>query len=537
MSLFLFILITAFLPMLCTSWAFSAVITAASCSQADVQAAINSASSGDTVRVPPGECTWTTPVNCNSAIRLLGAGTTMPGGTKIHSQLPKTLVFAVSESACNVTPLEVAGFWFVDSYETTTSLNGVVTLQSGYPGCKRFKFHDNLMTHETINSTTGSNAFFYISGDVYGVIYRNTLDNSRVGGGNAYFISLNHGSWHYPGESGTSKDIFGDGSWADVPNYASNQEKFVYVEGNLYIGPNPAAHKFFSDASAGSRIVYRYNTSINGNLSGHGFDSDNNGRGRGMRISIAYNNLLEDTVGWGTCWLIRGGTAIGYNNTIRGWMPRCIHATTFRWNQAYASGKCGDGRFYMCYQQVKTSQRACNGPMDESCDGGIGYCVGPVDDTDGDGIGPWCRDGMGRGQDNGLGTPQSSEPIFIWNNDGENAGLSITGDALRNKDYYTDETGGVSWGSGVPTSNVSCSPGYGYFDVSSRSLYRCNSNGNGWNGSGGTLANPTPYYVEYPCPHPLSGLAGRCNPAIQGVAGYPSTDSGPAVPRNLRVVQ
>jgi polygalacturonase len=39
------------------------VIHAASCSQEDVQAAIDAANDGDTVSVPAGTCTWTTPLD------------------------------------------------------------------------------------------------------------------------------------------------------------------------------------------------------------------------------------------------------------------------------------------------------------------------------------------------------------------------------------------------------------------------------------------------------------------------------------------
>ena len=48
----------------------AATLTAASCAQTDVQAAINSASSGDTVNLPAG--TWYLPVYANEADGLVG---------------------------------------------------------------------------------------------------------------------------------------------------------------------------------------------------------------------------------------------------------------------------------------------------------------------------------------------------------------------------------------------------------------------------------------------------------------------------------
>lgn len=46
--------------LLCVSTAHAAIVPAATCSQEDVQAAVDAAAGGDTVTVPAGECTWTT---------------------------------------------------------------------------------------------------------------------------------------------------------------------------------------------------------------------------------------------------------------------------------------------------------------------------------------------------------------------------------------------------------------------------------------------------------------------------------------------
>src|SRR5262249_5353049 len=57
------------------AYAEGATINAANCSQATVQQAINSASTGDTVSVPAGACTWSTTVTiAGKNITLSGAG-------------------------------------------------------------------------------------------------------------------------------------------------------------------------------------------------------------------------------------------------------------------------------------------------------------------------------------------------------------------------------------------------------------------------------------------------------------------------------
>jgi len=52
----------------------AATINAASCSYADVSAAIQNASAGDTVNVPAGTCAWNNRLEISKAITLIGAG-------------------------------------------------------------------------------------------------------------------------------------------------------------------------------------------------------------------------------------------------------------------------------------------------------------------------------------------------------------------------------------------------------------------------------------------------------------------------------
>ena len=62
--------------------AYAAIITAKSCSSTDVQNAVNSATRGDTVTVPAGNCNWNNTVIIKKAITLQGEGSS---ATKISS--------------------------------------------------------------------------------------------------------------------------------------------------------------------------------------------------------------------------------------------------------------------------------------------------------------------------------------------------------------------------------------------------------------------------------------------------------------------
>jgi hypothetical protein len=66
-----------------TSLALAGTHAAASCSQEDVQAAVNAASAGDTVLVPPGTAVWTSSISIRKGLHLKGAG---GGGFVGHSR-------------------------------------------------------------------------------------------------------------------------------------------------------------------------------------------------------------------------------------------------------------------------------------------------------------------------------------------------------------------------------------------------------------------------------------------------------------------
>ncbi len=85
------------------------VITAASCSYADVSSAISSASSGDTVQVPAGTCTWDQTLTINKGITLQGAGIDV---TIISSGTAAGLIEyrADSYSRTNNIPIRITGF-------------------------------------------------------------------------------------------------------------------------------------------------------------------------------------------------------------------------------------------------------------------------------------------------------------------------------------------------------------------------------------------------------------------------------------------
>src|SRR5688500_13402863 len=60
--------------------------TAGSCMYSDVKAKVDAAGVGDTVVIPPGDCTWTQALHINKGITLQGSGTS---STIIRDNVPK----------------------------------------------------------------------------------------------------------------------------------------------------------------------------------------------------------------------------------------------------------------------------------------------------------------------------------------------------------------------------------------------------------------------------------------------------------------
>src|SRR6185295_13960607 len=87
---------------------YASTTTTASCSVADVSAAITSASRGDTVLVPAGSCTWSSSLTITKGLKLQGAGI---GSTVITSSQSSMISYQPDATAItNNERFEVSGF-------------------------------------------------------------------------------------------------------------------------------------------------------------------------------------------------------------------------------------------------------------------------------------------------------------------------------------------------------------------------------------------------------------------------------------------
>jgi hypothetical protein len=262
------------------STAEAVTVTASSCSQSDVQAAISSAAVGDTVQVPAGNCSWSG-LSVSKAIHLRGAGVTQTRITLSGNN-------AVTKQSGAVTRITDIGFSKSgggnESYGWTIS----GAWPSGYPVI----FADNTFT------ISGSGMFlvatpggFIFASNTVSAAWDDSILKLKFSGDTA--------SW-------TAADTIGD---RDTTGRAN-----IYIETNQFTGGTNQG----IDADDSSRVVVRYNTFITSSVNSHGWDTSP----VGVRHWEIYNNVFQHP--GGSCstqlcnqnWLIlmRGGTGVITDN-------------------------------------------------------------------------------------------------------------------------------------------------------------------------------------------------------------------------------
>jgi hypothetical protein len=340
-----------------------ATINAASCSRADVEAAVQTAADGDTVVVPSGTCTWASTLTIRRAITLQGAGIDL---TIIVDEVPRggsakaTVLIAetIAGKSFRLTGFTIKG----GSINTQTHYDGAVII-GGISKAWRVDHVKFSKLHATSIQTYG---------ETYGVIDHNVFDLIGV-----QAIIVWHEAW-----GGAS---YGDGSWADAAYLGT--EKAIFIEDNVF---TQAATIGEVDCTGGGRYVFRHNTVNSAMVGNHGTETTQ--RVRSCRSLEIYNNTFTKAApNWFTGVFIRGGTGVIFNNTFTGYTAG-VTLNNFRSSDTYTPwGKC-DG----------------SSPYDGNTD--LGYP---------------CIDQPGRGKglllSGSTPTPaswpqQAPEPIYAWNN-------------------------------------------------------------------------------------------------------------------------
>jgi hypothetical protein len=220
----------------------AATINAASCSYSDVSSAVAAASTGDTVLVPEGSATWSSGLNINKGISLIGAGI---GNTVITAGSGSMISYAPSDPSANAL-FRLSGFTldFAGAHDGLFLTSGNTLILQTKVRIDHNKFQ---------NIPTGSSQYQFIH---YRGL-RGVIDNNIFG------------ACTYPLRTETSP-LFIDnrpsggqylcGGIVEWDNFEG--VKFGAVDNNIYFEDNvfEGVDWIVTDCQQGQRYAYRYNT-------------------------------------------------------------------------------------------------------------------------------------------------------------------------------------------------------------------------------------------------------------------------------------
>ncbi len=387
----------------------AATINAASCSQANVQSAVNSATNGDTVNVPEGSCTWSSAVSwTNKSVAVIGAGKDVTNITCV----------ACLKIASNLTT-NGGSQW---------RLSGM-TLKGTAPAGTAIQIWDNAgswhtgwrIDHIKLNYPgAGSGYGISVGGATYGLI-----DHNDLNWGNGLAI-INIGLMNstafgdeYPGSASTPQGAY----IASLPLDMGSANS-LYIENNTFTSTAAGGCAAYDTSSGGGRAVFRYNTLTGCMYYSHWTRNVEIG---GVLHEI-YNNTFIGNSAYNSYPIrLESGTGVIFNNTNQ-----------MAGNYATLNERRG---FYE------------NGGAFGACDG-----TKPWDGNAGDPAAPgWpCLGQIGRAPGKTMaqikaGNKQGSSPLYFWNN-GTQIGCSTGG-------ICTDSLGVNVWdGSAAARAYVKATP-------------------------------------------------------------------------------
>jgi hypothetical protein len=283
-------------------------INAASCSSADILTALNSASQATVaIIIPSGSCTWataqswtisgsitnltfqgqTTCVESGSPLEVTCTdGTTISDGASTTNQLWQ-LVTGVSSTSVRVTGLTFQG-------NSVTKNNGLLQIRGSSQNVR--------VDHCHFVATTGFQyAGIFWNDSTYGV---NDHDLFTAQAGTAVnFVEFYNGF----------DTVNGDQAWNNATGLGS--ANFTFVEDSTFdYSAITTTKTAINDCFKGGKLVFRYNTIINGDFLIH--PTGGAGRGRGCRAWEMYKNTFVSSGGThSNVFFLWSGTGVFWGNT------------------------------------------------------------------------------------------------------------------------------------------------------------------------------------------------------------------------------
>jgi hypothetical protein len=300
----------AFVMLIWSSFSALAKVYDSDGSEASVWALLKAAHDGDTITLPAGTFSWTSPLLITKGITLQGATTISGAGTSAPVVNDNTIILDDIPRVANgtiirvqITPAQtprITGITFRYG-AITTSGTACLTLNAvgATPGKMRVDHcHFDQLYEGWLMWVTGWNN---------GVADNNVMHVR----GRSFPFQIRHDQY------GGSSQTLGNGAWADYPWYGT--DKFWFIETNTIIRiaatAPPAA---LVDGDHGARWVIRHNYIENCLLQGHGTEG---GPVRSQRANEVYNNVFNITLPHNANGGARGGTLLRHDNVHLGYEP------------------------------------------------------------------------------------------------------------------------------------------------------------------------------------------------------------------------
>jgi hypothetical protein len=486
------------------SGAAAQVINAASCSQANVQTALNNiAANGTTVNIPSGNCTWSGNISFSTPYSFTLKGQSTATASDSHgnpTSFSDTTVITDGQSGTGGnnsilsigltgSSSQVARMTGFTIHGGNVVYNGEITID-GNAGTQARVDHNHIVN---INDLA-----FSMYEPMTGVADHNLFD---VPAGVLY-----NGIRVY-----NTGDSYGDAPWTKSPGYGSSS--FVFIENNTF------NNGFMNDCESGGAFVARYNTFnvtvASGNIGIQSHATGSQPRDRGCRVWEVYGNwagggggTVQFTVGFQT-----SGTGMWWGNTIinSGFDLALVED---RDSTTYSQTATPNGWGY-----CGSAQNGRASGWDENSTSSGYACIDQIGRGKGDllsGYWPNVQNNTSPGVYTGVWPHQAVEPVYIWGETFSGGTLvtvnSSNNNIQANRDYYAPATsfnGTVGTGTGLfsarpstCTAGAGSTPGVGYWATDQNTLYVCTAT-NTW----------TEYYKPYTYPHPLTQSGSVQSPA------------------------
>lgn len=460
----------------------AATINAANCTASAVNAAIASASAGDTVAIPTCTSTsWTTQVDVNKAIILQG-NTSCTGAGQTLSCTDNTIISAGVDGALTITAsnARVTGL----TINGGTGLSSVV-IPTGLTGWR--------MDHIHIGAATSIRGIYIYGGS-------GLIDH--------VYVETRNGGIDVEGTNAADGAYPGNYNWAHALSLGSSDA--VYIEDCYFHWTSQTDGGY--DLYNGAKVVFRFNYLDAATIGSHGLDSS---AGRSTLLEEIYKNTsVAQSFDHFTFWNSRGGVEMIWGNTTTTW-GLFADLREYRSDNGYGWG---------------------NG---NTCTSNTNYIDGNT------GHGYPCRDQVGRGPETDAAndwptktttavysealfgsyfwsnTLGGSAPVYASDGSGNISVSNATNDAmpnnastyhiLPNRDFYNETAsfnGTVGVGSGTLASRPStCTTGVAYWATDQGSWNNSGSGGQGQLYKCTATDTWSLYYTPYTYPHPLQATA------------------------------